>query len=191
MFVRHLSLVDFRSYPSAEIPLGPGVTTLIGLNGQGKTNVAEAIGYLATLGSHRVATDAPLVRFGAEQAIVRGAVVREGRESLVEIEINPGRANRARLGRSPVSRPREVLGQVRSVLFAPEDLALVKGDPAARRRLLDDLLVQRQPRWAGVRSDYDRIVKQRSALGAEPRAPSTPAHLLATFVPNTASHLRT
>ena len=164
MYVRHLSLIDFRSYPSAEVPLGPGVTTLVGLNVQGKTNVAEAIGYLATLGSHRVATDAPLVRFGAEQAIVRGAVVREGGESLVEIEINPGRANRARLGRSPVSRPREVLGQVRSVLFAPEDLALVKGDPAARRRLLDDLLVQRQPRWAGVRSDYDRIVKQRSAL---------------------------
>lgn len=129
MYVRHLSLIDFRSYPSAEVPLGPGVTTLVGLNGQGKTNVAEAIGYLATLGSHRVATDAPLVRFGAEQAIVRGAVVREGRESLVEIEINPGRANRARLGRSPVSRPREVLGQVRSVLFAPEDLALVKEIP--------------------------------------------------------------
>lgn len=164
MYVRHLSLIDFRSYPSAEVPLGPGVTTLVGQNGQGKTNIAEAIGYLATLGSHRVSSDAPLVRFGASQAIVRGAVVRDGRESLVEIELNPGRANRARLNRSPLPRPRDVLGQVRSVLFAPEDLALVKGDPSARRRFLDDLLIQRQPRWSGVRADYDRIIKQRSAL---------------------------
>ena len=164
MHVRHLSLIDFRSYPQAEIPLGPGVSTLVGRNGQGKTNVAEALGYLATLGSHRVASDQPLVRFGATQAIVRGAVVRDGRETLVEIEINPGRANRARVNRAPVARPREALGHLRSVLFAPEDLALVKGDPAARRRFLDDLLVQRQPRWAGVRSDYDRILKQRGAL---------------------------
>jgi DNA replication and repair protein RecF len=132
VFVRHLSLVDFRSYPSAEIPLGPGVTTLIGLNGQGKTNVAEAIGYLATLSSHRVSTDQPLVRFGASQAIVRAMVVRDERETLIEVEVNPGRSNRARVNRAPVGRPREVLGNVRSVLFAPEDLALVKGDPAAR-----------------------------------------------------------
>ena len=164
MHVRHLSLIDFRSYPSAEVALGPGVTTLLGPNGQGKTNVAEALGYLASLESHRVANDAPLVRFGASQAIVRGAIVRDARETLLELEINPGKANRARLGRSPVGRPREVLGTLRSVLFAPEDLALVKGDPAARRRFLDDLLVQRQPRWAGVRADYDRILKQRNAL---------------------------
>ncbi|MBR7742577.1 DNA replication/repair protein RecF [Phycicoccus sp. BSK3Z-2] len=163
MHVRHLSVADFRSYPTAELPLEPGVTTLVGLNGQGKTNLVEAIGYLASLSSHRVATDAPLVRFGAERAVVRGAVVREGRETLVELEITPGRANRARLNRSPV-RPREVLGSLRTVLFAPEDLALVKGDPGERRRFLDDLLVARQPRWAGVRQEYDRIVKQRSAL---------------------------
>ena len=164
MFVRHLSLVDFRSYPHAEIPLGPGISTLLGRNGQGKTNVAEALGYLATLDSHRVSTDQPLVRMGATQAVVRGAVVHEGRETLIELEINPGRANRARLARTPVTRPRDVLGTLRSVLFAPEDLALVKGDPSARRRFIDDLLVQRQPRWAGVRADYDRILKQRSAL---------------------------
>ena len=103
MFVRHLSLVDFRSYPSAEIPLGPGVTTLIGLNGQGKTNVAEAIGYLATLSSHRVSTDQPLVRFGASQAIVRAMVVRDERETLIEVEVNPGRSNRARVNRAPVA----------------------------------------------------------------------------------------
>ena len=110
MHLRHLSVVDFRSYASAELPLEPGVTTLIGLNGQGKTNLVEAVGYLASLSSHRVATDAPLVRFGADQAVIRGAVVRDGRETMVELEITPGRANRARLNRSPLPRPRDVLG---------------------------------------------------------------------------------
>jgi DNA replication and repair protein RecF len=164
LHVRHLSVVDFRSYETAELPLEPGVTTLVGLNGQGKTNLVEALGYLATLSSHRVATDAPLVRFGASQAVVRGAVVRDGRETMVELEITPGRANRARLNRSPLTRPRDVLGTLRTVLFAPEDLALVKGDPGERRRFLDELLVARQPRWSGVRSDYDKILKQRGAL---------------------------
>jgi DNA replication and repair protein RecF len=165
--LRHLAVTDFRSYPSAELPLTPGVTTLIGLNGQGKTNLIEAAGYLATLGSHRVAGDAPLIRSGAHQAIIRGVVIRDGREMLVELEINTGRANgrnRARLNHSPASRPREVLGTLRTVLFAPEDLGLVKGDPSERRRFLDELLVARQPRWSGVRSDYDKVLKQRNAL---------------------------
>jgi DNA replication and repair protein RecF len=105
-----------------------------------------------------------LVRFGADQAIIRAVVVRDGRETLIELEVNPGRANRARLGRSPLQRPREVLGTLRTVLFAPEDLALVKGDPSERRRFLDELLVARQPRWAGVRSDYDKVLRQRNAL---------------------------
>jgi DNA replication and repair protein RecF len=164
LHVRHLTVADYRSYASAELPLEPGVTTLVGLNGQGKTNLVEAIAYLATLSSHRVATDQPLVRFGAEQAVIRGAVVRGGRETLVELELNPGRSNRARLNRSPLTRPRDLLGTLRTVLFAPEDLALVKGDPAERRKFLDDLLVARQPRWAGVRSDYDKVLRQRNAL---------------------------
>jgi DNA replication and repair protein RecF len=164
MHLAHLSLVDFRSYASAEVALDPGVTTFVGPNGQGKTNLIEAIGYLATLDSHRVSTDAALVRLGAERAYVRVAAVRDGRTALVEIEINPGKANRAQVNRSPVSRPREVLGLVRTVLFAPEDLALVKGDPAERRRFLDDLLVSRAPRLAGVRADYDRVLRQRNAL---------------------------
>ena len=164
MHVRHLTLSGFRSYERAELALTPGVTTLVGENGQGKTNLVEAIGYVASLASHRVATDAPLVRFGDEQAVIRCAVVRAGREQLVELEINPGRANRARLGRAAQTRPRDILGTLRTVLFAPEDLALVKGDPGTRRRFVDDLIVARQPRWAGVRADYERIVKQRNAL---------------------------
>ncbi|GAB3687038.1 DNA replication/repair protein RecF [Angustibacter aerolatus] len=164
MHVAHLSLADFRSYPTVELSLDPGVTALVGPNGQGKTNLVEAIGYVATLGSHRVSNDAPLVRFGAERAVVRAQVVRDGRPTLVEIEVTPGRANRARVNRGPVPRAREVLGLLRTVLFAPEDLALVKGDPGERRRFLDDLLVARAPRFAGVRSDYERVLKQRSAL---------------------------
>jgi DNA replication and repair protein RecF len=159
-----LALTDFRSYAAADLALDPGVSTLLGANGQGKTNVVEAAGYVSTLGSHRVGTDAPLVRRGAERAILRAAITSAERDSLVEIEINPGRANRARVNRVAVPRPRQVLGILRSVLFAPEDLALVKGDPDQRRRYLDELLVTRAPRYAGVRSDYERVVRQRTAL---------------------------
>ncbi|GAB3592486.1 DNA replication/repair protein RecF [Angustibacter peucedani] len=164
MHVAHLSLTDFRSYPQVELALEPGVTALVGPNGQGKTNLVEAVGYVATLGSHRVAQDAPLVRLGAERAVVRASVVRDERPTLVELEITPGKANRARVNRGPVPRAREVLGLLRTVLFAPEDLALVKGDPGERRRFMDDLLVARAPRYAGVRQDYERVVRQRSAL---------------------------
>jgi DNA replication and repair protein RecF len=164
MHVRRVELTDFRSYERVAVDLDPGVSVLVGQNGMGKTNLIEALGYVATLDSHRVATDAPLVRAGAASAVIRCAIVHEGRELLVEMEIVPGRANRARLNRSPVRRPREVLGALRMVLFAPEDLELVRGDPSERRRYLDDLLVARQPRYAGVRADYDRVVKQRNAL---------------------------
>ncbi|WP_328464015.1 DNA replication/repair protein RecF [Actinoplanes sp. NBC_00393] len=164
MHVRRVELTDFRSYERVAVDLDPGVSVLVGQNGMGKTNLIEALGYVATLDSHRVATDAPLVRAGASSAVIRCAVVHDGRELLVELEIVPGKANRARLNRSPVRRPREVLGALRMVLFAPEDLELVRGDPSERRRYLDDLLVARQPRYAGVRADYDRVVKQRNAL---------------------------
>ncbi|WP_166346197.1 DNA replication/repair protein RecF [Phytoactinopolyspora limicola] len=168
MHVSHLSLVDFRSYAEVELPLDRGVTAFIGPNGQGKTNLIEAVGYLATLGSHRVAQDAPLVRLGAERAVVRANVVAgsepDARAALLEIEITPGKTNRARINRAPASRPRDILGVLRTVLFAPEDLALVKGDPSDRRRYLDELLVARAPRFAGVRSDYERVLKQRNAL---------------------------
>ena len=164
MYQRHLQVGQFRSWESADLALTPGPTVLVGRNGQGKTNLVEAVGYLATLGSHRVSADGPLVRHGATQAVVRAALRKDERELLVEVEINPGRANRVRVNRSPLPRPRELLGLVKTVLFAPEDLALVRGDPAERRRFLDDLLVSRTPRLAGVRSDYDRVLKQRNAL---------------------------
>ena len=164
MHLTRLALTDFRSYPELSIELGPGVTTFSGPNGEGKTNLVEAIGYLATLGSHRVATDAPMVRHGAERAVLRAAVTGAQGSALVEIELNPGRANRVRLNRAPMPRPRDVLGALRTVLFAPEDLALVKGDPGERRRFLDELLVATAPRYAGVRADYERVLRQRTAL---------------------------
>jgi DNA replication and repair protein RecF len=170
VYLNRLALTDFRCYASADLHLEPGVTAFTGANGQGKTNLVEAVGYVATLASHRVATDAPLVRSGADRAIVRAGVTSAERSLLVEIEINSSGANRARLNRGAMQRPRQILGALRCVLFAPEDLILVKGDPGERRRYLDDLLVQQAPRYAGVRSDYDRVVRQRTALLKSARA---------------------
>lgn len=164
MYVDHLSLHDFRSYSVVEVEIGPGVTAFVGRNGQGKTNLVEAIDYLSSLSSHRVAADAPLVRQGASQAIVRAAVIRDERRAVLEIEINPGRSNRARINRSPLPKAKELLGLVKTVVFSPEDLALVKGDPSERRRFADDLLVQIAPRFAGTRADYERVLKQRNSL---------------------------
>ena len=164
MYVSHLSLHDFRSYSAVDLELEPGATAFIGSNGQGKTNLVEAVGYVATLGSHRVANDMPLIRAGAERAVVRTRVVRGDRASTVEVEITRGKANRARINRGQLGRARDVLGILRTVLFAPEDLALVKGDPETRRRFLDLVLVQLLPRNAGLLAEYERVVRQRSAL---------------------------
>ena len=164
MHVARLVLHDFRSYPEVELDLEPGPTAFIGANGQGKTNLVEAIDYVSRLDSHRVASDAPLVRAGAEQAVVRVEVRREDRTALLEVEITPGRANRARVNRAPLPRTRDVIGILRTVMFSPEDLALVKGDPSDRRHFLDALLTLRTPRLAGVKADYDRSLKQRNTL---------------------------
>lgn len=164
MYVRHLGLIDFRSWPRADVELEPGRTIFIGPNGFGKTNLVEALWYSATLGSHRVGTDAPLIRTGAERAIVSTIVVSEGRELAVDLEITSGRANKARLNRSPVRSAREILGVLRAVLFAPEDLALVRGDPSERRRYLDEVATTRRPAIAGIRADYDKVLRQRTAL---------------------------
>jgi DNA replication and repair protein RecF len=162
--VRRLGLQDFRSWPRVDLDLDPGRTVFVGPNGFGKTNLVEALWYSATLGSHRVATDAPLIRAGAERAVVSTIVVNEGRELAVDLEITAGRANKARLNRSPVRTPREILGVLRAVLFAPEDLALVRGDPSERRRYLDELASTQRPRVAAVRADYDKVLRQRTAL---------------------------
>lgn len=164
MYLEKLSLTDFRSYAQVDLSLEPGVTVLVGSNGIGKTNLMEAIGYLATLNSHRVSTDAPLLRFGAERAMIRAKLVRGEQSTVLELEINAARANRGRINRSNPVRARDLLGICQTVLFAPEDLALVKGDPSSRRRFLDELLVSLMPRHAATRSDYDRVLKQRNAL---------------------------
>jgi len=164
MHVSYLSLVDFRSYAEMELSLSPGVTSFLGPNGAGKTNLVEAVAYLATHASHRVAADAPLVRLNAERAVIRARVMREDRPTLIELEVRPGHTNRARINRVPAPRPREALGALRTVLFAPEDLALIKGDPSGRRAFLDELLVARSPRFAAVRADYERVLKQRATL---------------------------
>lgn len=164
MHVSDLALTNFRSYPDVVVSLPPGITAFVGPNGQGKTNLVEAIGYLASFSSHRVASDAPLVRAGADRAVVRARVRRGERDRTIELELNSGRPNRARVDRAPTPRLRDAVGIVRCVVFAPEDLALVKGDPDVRRRFLDDLVTQRWPRLAAARQDYDRVLRQRTTL---------------------------
>jgi DNA replication and repair protein RecF len=170
VYLEHLSLTDFRSYAQVDLALEPGVTVLVGSNGIGKTNLMEAIGYLATLSSHRVSSDAPLLRFGTERALVRARLVRGGQTTVLELEINASRANRGRINRSNPVRARDLLGICQTVLFAPEDLALVKGDPSNRRRFLDELLVSLIPRHSATRTDFDRVLKQRNALLKSARA---------------------
>ena len=167
MFVDRLELHDFRSYRAASLDLRPGVTLFTGPNGHGKTNLVEAIEYLSTLSSHRVASETPLLRAGSSQAILRAGVVAgaaDPRRLLVELEINQGRANHARINRSPLRRVREIIGALRTVVFSPDDLAIVKGDPGDRREFLDALVATRWPRMGGVRADYERVVRQRNAL---------------------------
>ena len=169
MHVARLSLIDYRNYERADLELGPGATVFVGRNGQGKTNLVEAIGYLSTLGSHRVSGDQALIRAGADAAIVRALLTHADRELLVELQLNRQGANRAQLNRSPV-KTRELPRYAHSVLFAPEDLAIVRGEPSVRRRMLDELLVQRTPRLSGVMADYERVLKQRNSLLKSARA---------------------
>lgn len=164
MFVRRFSLRDFRSWDSLTLDLTPGTTVFLGSNGHGKTNVLESLGYLSTLSSHRVSADAPMIRSGSASAFAGATVVNNGRELTIDVELIEGKSNRARINQSPTRRPREVLGILQSVMFAPEDLSLVRGDPGDRRRYLDELLTSRIPRMAAVRADYDKVLRQRSAL---------------------------
>ena len=181
MFVKHLTLASFRNYESADVALGPGVTLIMGPNGQGKTNLVEAIRYLSTLSSHRVSGYLPMIKAGANQAVVRCLVSHGDRDVMVELELNRDTKNSARLGRSPVSRVRDILGVIQSVTFAPEDIDIIRRDPSNRRAFLDELVVQYRPRMAGVYSDYDRVLKQRNTLLKTARATKTSGSALSTL----------
>jgi DNA replication and repair protein RecF len=164
VWIQALTLTDFRSYESLSLECEQGVNLFVGPNGQGKTNIVEAIGYLSTLSSHRVAADLPLVRVGTASAVIAARIGEGERSVTLELQINPGKANKVRINRATAVKARDALGLVRTVVFAPEDLAIVKGDPAERRQFIDRLLVQRTPRMAGVIADYERVLKQRNAL---------------------------
>lgn len=169
MYVSHLALNDFRSYREQVVELAPGIVVFQGQNGRGKTNLVEAIAYLSTFSSHRVSSSSNLVRVdrdGEKQpggAVVRVRVQEENRSVLLELEIARGRANRARLNRANVA-PREILGKLRTVVFAPEDLELLRGDPAVRRRFLDEIITKLRPHFLGVRQDFERVLRQRGAV---------------------------
>ncbi|MEI6844814.1 MAG: DNA replication/repair protein RecF [Actinomycetes bacterium] len=164
MHINQLSLTNFRSYPQLDLTFKPGVTTFLGDNGSGKTNIAEAIIYLAFLSSHRVSNNQPLITLGSDQAIVRAEIEKDGRLLQVDLEINANKANRAKLNQNTTRSQKEILGACQVIYFSPEDLDLVRGDPSTRRDFLDKLLITRSPRLAGVISDYERVVKQRNAL---------------------------
>lgn len=164
MYVRHLSMRDFRSWRSFELDLQPETTIFVGHNGFGKTNILEALYYLTTLRSHRVSTDAPLVHHGCASAVIAATVEHNGRELTAELTVNAAGTNKARINTAPARRPRELIGILRSVMFAPEDLLLVRGDPGDRRRFVDELVAQRGPRWVAARADYDKVLRQRTAL---------------------------
>jgi DNA replication and repair protein RecF len=160
----HLSLKNFRSYSELELPLSPGITIFIGRNGEGKTNIVESILYLAFLSSHRTAGDLPLIKLGESAAYLRSRIQNPEREILVELEINAEKANRARINQNPVRSQKELFGLIQCIYFSPEDIDLVRGDPSERRRFIDQILILRSPRMAGVIADYERAVKQRNAL---------------------------
>ena len=180
MHVTHLTLVDFRNYARADIELTPGTTLFVGRNGQGKTNLVEAIGYLSTVSSHRVSTDQALIRAGESAAIVRLRVEHEERALVIELQLNRSGANKAQVNRGAV-RVRELPRYFASVLFAPEDLSLIRGEPSGRRAFLDALVVQRAPRFAGVIADYERVLRQRNSLLKSARASRLPANSLSTL----------
>jgi DNA replication and repair protein RecF len=180
VIVTHLSLTDFRNYRSAEVALTAGANLFVGSNGQGKTNLVESLAYLSTLGSHRVSVDHAMIRQGTDSAIIRARLVSGERQILAEVQLNRSSPNRAQINRS-VIKTRELPRYFSSVLFAPEDLALIRGDPAMRRRFLDELLVLRSPRISGVIMDYDRVVRQRNTLLKSARASAVRGDLLSTL----------
>ncbi|BDS48426.1 DNA replication/repair protein RecF [Rhodoluna sp. KAS3] len=181
MYIKHLSLAQFRNYKSAELSLSQGVNLLVGPNGQGKTNLVEAIRYLSTLSSHRVAGYLPLIQQNQSQAVIRAMASFDERDVLIELELNRDSANKARINKSPAPKVRDILGFVNSVTFAPEDLDIVKRDPSNRRAFIDELVIQVWPRFAGVYSDYERVLKQRNTLLKTARQTGTKGSALSTL----------
>ncbi len=184
MLVKHISLANFRNYETAEVSFSPGVNLLVGPNGQGKTNLVEAIRYLSTLSSHRVAGYLPLIRHAQpeiEQAVIRVLANHDGRDALLEVELNRSSPNRARINKASATRLRDVLGYVNTVTFAPEDLDIIKKDPSNRRAFIDELLVQVSPRFSGVFTDYERVLKQRNTLLRTARQTSAKGTALSTL----------
>ncbi len=164
MLITNLNLTNYRSYSTLDLTLNPGVSIFVGKNGEGKTNIAEAVLYLTFLSSHRATGNTPLIKLGNQSAYVRAKVKYPEREILVELEINIDKTNRAKVNQNQVRSQKEIFGIVQAIYFSPEDLDIVRGDPGERRRFIDQLLTLRSPRIAGVISDYERAVKQRNSL---------------------------
>ncbi len=181
MFIKHLSLAHFRNYEIAEVELQKGVNLFVGPNGQGKTNLVEAIRYLSTLSSHRVAGYIPMIRQQSDQAVIRALASHDDRDVLVELELNRDNPNKARINKAPAQKVRDVLGYVNSVTFAPEDLDIIKRDPSNRRAFIDELVVQVWPRFAGVYADYERVLKQRNTLLKTARQTGAKGNALSTL----------
>ena len=181
MYVKKVRLTNFRNYKTAEVELSPGVNLFFGPNGQGKTNLVEAVNFFASLSSHRVAGHTPLIRQGEQSAIISLDLAHQERELLLEYEINNDSPNRARLNKSPVQKPKDILGHLNSVIFAPEDIDIVKRDPTNRRAFIDQLIIQFTPRMLGVYSDYERVLKQRNTLLKSARATGTRGDALSTL----------
>jgi DNA replication and repair protein RecF len=181
MFVKRVRLTNFRNYKTTEVELSSGVNLLHGPNGQGKTNLVEAVNFFASLSSHRVAGTTPLIKQGESTAIISLELAHQDRELLLEFELNAETPNRARLNKSPVAKPKDILGHLSSVIFAPEDLDIVKRDPTNRRAFIDQLIIQFSPRMLGVYSDYERVLKQRNTLLKSARATGTKGDALSTL----------
>lgn len=164
MLITNLNLNNYRSYTTLDLSLDPGVSIFVGKNGEGKTNIAEAVLYLTFLSSHRASGNTPLIKLGSQSAYIRAKVKYPEREILVEVEINADKANRAKVNQNQARSQKEIFGIVQTIYFSPEDLDIVRGDPSERRRFIDQLLTLRSPRIAGVISDYERAVKQRNSL---------------------------
>ena len=181
MYVKKVRLTNFRNYKTAEVELSPGVNLFFGPNGQGKTNLVEAVNFFASLSSHRVAGHTPLIKQGEQSAIISLDLAHQERELLLEYEINNDSPNRARLNKSPVQKPKDILGYLNSVIFAPEDIDIVKRDPTNRRAFIDQLIIQFTPRMLGVYSDYEMVLKQRNTLLKSARATGTRGDALSTL----------